>query len=100
MKPNKDRVITVQFNADTGAFMKWNFRPQQSEVKVFAGETALAFFTAKNPTSKPIDGISTYNVLPFEAGQVCIILGSIDDMVLMIFFLFFLVLYQDSMFLL
>ena len=36
----------------------------------FAGETALAFYTAKNPTDKPIDGISTYNVVPFEAGQV------------------------------
>lgn len=26
-------------------------------------------FQAKNPTEKPIDGISTYNVIPFEAGQ-------------------------------
>ena len=70
MKPNKERVITVKFNADTAATMQWNFRPQQSEVKLFAGETALAFYTAKNPTPKPIDGISTYNVVPFEAGQV------------------------------
>lgn len=33
------------------------------------GETALAFYTAKNPTDKPVVGISTYNVVPFEAGQ-------------------------------
>lgn len=33
------------------------------------GETALAFYRAKNPTDKPITGISTYNVVPFEAGQ-------------------------------
>lgn len=33
------------------------------------GETALAFYTACNPTDKPVTGISTYNVLPFEAGQ-------------------------------
>lgn len=33
------------------------------------GETALAFYTAKNPTDKPVTGISTYNVIPFEAGQ-------------------------------
>ena len=33
------------------------------------GETALAFYTATNPTDRPIDGISTYNVVPFEAGQ-------------------------------
>lgn len=33
------------------------------------GETALAFYTAKNPLDKPVTGISTYNVVPFEAGQ-------------------------------
>lgn len=30
------------------------------------GETALAFYTATNPTDKPIVGISTYNVVPYE----------------------------------
>ena len=69
-KAKKDRVLTVKFNADIAATMRWNFRPQQSEVRLYAGETALAFYTAKNPTEKPIDGISTYNVVPFEAGQV------------------------------
>lgn len=69
LKPNKERKITVKFNADTAATMQWNFRPQQSSVTLFPGETALAFYTAKNPTAKPIDGISTYNVIPFEAGQ-------------------------------
>lgn len=38
-------------------------------VQVVPGETALAFYRAKNPTDKPIIGISTYNVVPFEAGQ-------------------------------
>lgn len=33
------------------------------------GETALAFYTARNPLDKPVTGISTYNVVPFEAGQ-------------------------------
>lgn len=36
---------------------------------MFPGETALAFYTAKNPTDVPVVGISTYNVVPFEAGQ-------------------------------
>jgi len=69
MAPNKERVITIRFNADTASSMRWNFRPQQSEVKVLPGETALAFYTARNPTDKPVTGISTYNVIPFEAGQ-------------------------------
>jgi len=48
--------------------MRWNFKPQQYEIKVMPGETALAFYTAKNPTDKAVTGISTYNVVPFEAG--------------------------------
>ncbi|XP_053231122.1 cytochrome c oxidase assembly protein COX11, mitochondrial isoform X1 [Podarcis raffonei] len=69
MVPVKDRIIKVTFNADVHASLQWNFRPQQTEVYVVPGETALAFYKAKNPTDKPIIGISTYNVVPFEAGQ-------------------------------
>lgn len=69
MKPVRDRIIKVTFNADTHASMQWNFRPQQSEIYLVPGETALAFYKARNPTDKPVIGISTYNVVPFEAGQ-------------------------------
>ncbi len=34
MKPVRDRIIKVTFNADTHASMQWNFRPQQSEIYV------------------------------------------------------------------
>lgn len=34
MKRVDNRVITIQFNADTAASMRWNFKPQQYEVKV------------------------------------------------------------------
>ncbi|XP_046639700.1 cytochrome c oxidase assembly protein COX11, mitochondrial-like [Daphnia pulicaria] len=67
--PNRERIIKVRFNADTSSSLTWDFKPQQSELKVALGETALAFYTATNRTSKPIDGVSTYNVVPFEAGQ-------------------------------
>ncbi|KOC64344.1 Cytochrome c oxidase assembly protein COX11, mitochondrial [Habropoda laboriosa] len=69
MIPVKEREIKVKFNADTGAMMQWNFKPQQNCIKVLPGETALAFFTAKNPLDKPITGVSTYNVVPYEAAQ-------------------------------
>jgi cytochrome c oxidase assembly protein subunit 11 len=69
MKVNRNRVIRVRFNADTASSMQWNFKPHQAEIKLLPGETALAFYKAKNPTDKPIIGISTYNVVPFEAGQ-------------------------------
>lgn len=68
MERVKNRVISVKFNADLAASMRWNFKPQQYEIKVAPGETALAFYTAKNPTDTPVIGISTYNVIPFEAG--------------------------------
>uniref|UniRef100_A0A1I8P5T0 Cytochrome c oxidase assembly protein COX11, mitochondrial n=1 Tax=Stomoxys calcitrans TaxID=35570 RepID=A0A1I8P5T0_STOCA len=68
MEKVKDRIIKVRFNADVASSMRWNFRPQQYEIKVAPGETALAFYTAKNPTDHPVIGISTYNVVPFEAG--------------------------------
>ncbi|XP_063228071.1 cytochrome c oxidase assembly protein COX11, mitochondrial [Bacillus rossius redtenbacheri] len=69
MTKRKDRLITVRFNADRSASMRWNFKPMQTEIKVTPGETALAFYTAENPTDLPVIGISTYNVIPFEAGQ-------------------------------
>uniref|UniRef100_A0A8B9VLQ3 Cytochrome c oxidase assembly protein COX11, mitochondrial n=1 Tax=Anas zonorhyncha TaxID=75864 RepID=A0A8B9VLQ3_9AVES len=69
MEAVKERVVKVTFNADVHSSLQWNFRPQQSEIYVVPGETALAFYKAKNPTDKPIIGISTYNVVPFEAGQ-------------------------------
>lgn len=29
-----ERVLKIRFNADIGASMRWNFRPQQYEIKV------------------------------------------------------------------
>ncbi|CAD1472662.1 unnamed protein product, partial [Heterotrigona itama] len=69
MKPVKNKVIKVKFNADIGATMRWNFKPQQNFVRVIPGETALAFYTAKNPLNVPVTGISTYNVVPYEAAE-------------------------------
>ena len=68
MAPIRERQIHVSFNADHHSSMQWNFKPSQREITVVPGETALAFYTAKNPTDKPIVGIATYNVVPFQAG--------------------------------
>ena len=45
METKKDRLLTIKFTADTAATMQWNFRPQQYSIDVYAGETALAFYT-------------------------------------------------------
>lgn len=64
----EDRPITIRFNADVSARMPWRFTPSQSEVVVLPGETALAFYVAKNNSTEPITGIATYNVTPAKAG--------------------------------
>jgi len=68
MEPIRERKINVSFNADHHSSMQWNFKPSQNMLTVVPGETALAFYTAKNPTNEPIVGIATYNVVPFQAG--------------------------------
>ena len=46
--------------------MPWKFIPQQREVRVLPGETALAFFTATNKSEEDIIGIATYSVTPAQ----------------------------------
>lgn len=62
------RQIVVQFNADIADGLPWKFAPTQREVRVKPGQSTLAFFTAENLSSKPITGVSTYNVTPMKAG--------------------------------
>ena len=58
------RRIKVSFSASTSDTLPWSFRPQQREISVLPGETALAFYKAKNKSKEDIIGIATYNVSP------------------------------------
>jgi cytochrome c oxidase assembly protein subunit 11 len=44
--------------------LPWKFTPQQREVRVLPGETALAFYTASNKSESDIIGVATYSVSP------------------------------------
>lgn len=46
--------------------LPWKFTPQQREVRVLPGETALAFYTATNTSDKDIIGVATYSVTPAQ----------------------------------
>lgn len=59
--------IRVSFSSNTSTSMPWKFVPQQREVRVLPGETALAFYKAKNPTDNDIIGMATYSVVPEKA---------------------------------
>eukprot|EP00741_Cyanophora_paradoxa_P008176 tig00000025_g7912.t1 len=60
--------IRIDFNADVSDKLPWSFVPAQKEIKIRPGETALAFYSARNNSDVPITGVATYNVQPQEAG--------------------------------
>ncbi|GKZ17053.1 cytochrome c oxidase assembly protein cox11, mitochondrial [Aspergillus brasiliensis] len=61
------RRLRITFNGSVSDVLPWKFTPQQREVRVLPGETALAFFTATNKGPTDIIGVATYSVTP---GQV------------------------------
>ena len=61
------RRLRVTFNGSVSDVLPWRFTPQQREVRVLPGETALAFYTATNTSAADIIGVATYSVTP---GQV------------------------------
>ncbi|KYN96335.1 putative cytochrome c oxidase assembly protein COX11 [Plasmodium gaboni] len=65
-KDEKNRLIEINFTSQSN--MPWVFEPEQKYIIVKPGETALAFYKAKNLMDKPIIGIALYHVLPEEAG--------------------------------
>jgi len=65
--PVKDaRRIRVTFNASVSDVLPWKFVPQQREVRVLPGETALAFYKATNNSDTDIIGVATYSVTPAQ----------------------------------
>lgn len=68
VKPVTDsRRLRITFNGSVSDVLPWKFTPQQREVRVLPGETALAFYTATNKSPQDIIGVATYSVTP---GQV------------------------------
>lgn len=59
-----ERRLRVSFTAETSGALPWKFVPQQREVWVVPGETALAFYKARNDGDKDITGMATYSVTP------------------------------------
>jgi len=64
-----DRVIKVQFDANTDPALPWRFRPKQREVALKIGEEGLAFYEAENLSDAPVMGQAGFNVSPAKAGR-------------------------------
>lgn len=54
----------MHFQSDASETLPWTFKPLQKDVKVLPGETALAFYRAKNEGTEDLIGIATYNMTP------------------------------------
>lgn len=61
--------VKITFAADTGRDLPWQFKPEQRSVSVIPGQTALAFYNAKNLGHRDIVGMATYNIIPSKAAQ-------------------------------
>ncbi|KAG0646252.1 Cytochrome c oxidase assembly [Hyphodiscus hymeniophilus] len=61
--------IRITFNGSVSDVLPWKFVPQQREVRVLPGETALAFYTATNKSDEDIIGVATYSVTPGQVAQ-------------------------------
>jgi cytochrome c oxidase assembly protein subunit 11 len=60
------RRLRIKFAGSVSDVLPWKFTPQQKEVRVLPGETALAFYTAKNKSPADIIGVATYSVTPAQ----------------------------------
>lgn len=66
---NTDKRIRISFTSEVSQILPWKFTPEQREVYVHPGETALAFYKAKNRSRDDIIGMATYSITPGEAAQ-------------------------------
>ncbi|KAN0077726.1 Cytochrome c oxidase assembly protein CtaG/Cox11 domain containing protein [Elaphomyces granulatus] len=60
------RRLRITFNGSVSDVLPWKFTPQQREVRILPGETALAFYTATNKGPTDIIGVATYSVTPAQ----------------------------------
>ncbi|CAF3818331.1 unnamed protein product [Adineta steineri] len=60
-------LLRIHFSSTPSSLLPWTFEPEQREIFIKPGETALAFYRAKNESNRPIIGIATYNVQPSQA---------------------------------
>ncbi|CAI5759499.1 unnamed protein product [Candida verbasci] len=59
-----NKRIRVSFTCQSSGILPWKFTPLQREVYVVPGETALAFYKAKNLSNEDIIGMATYSITP------------------------------------
>lgn len=64
-----ERKITIRFDANIARGLEWKFKPLQRKLELKIGESALAFYEAKNLTKAKLTGTAAFNVSPVAAGR-------------------------------
>ena len=63
------RMITVRFDSNVSLTLPWRFVPAQPSMEIKVGESALAFFNARNLSAAPVTGSAVFNVTPLKVGK-------------------------------
>lgn len=63
-----DRTMTIRFDANVAANLRWRFTPETPSIKVKVGETRTITYRIENKGDAPATAMATYNVLPELAG--------------------------------
>lgn len=61
---NNDRVVTIQFLAQVGKGLPWEFRPTESRLRVRPGEVHTTLYYARNRAGKAVTGQAVPSVSP------------------------------------
>ena len=64
-----DRIVRIRFDASVNSSLDWQFQPVQREISIKIGESAVAFYRARNLSATRSKGTATYNVTPLKAGK-------------------------------
>ena len=64
-----DRVIRIRFDASVNSGLQWEFQPVQRELSMQIGDSAVAFYRARNVADTPIVGAAAFNVTPLKVGK-------------------------------
>ena len=61
------RWVTVEFTGNSMGGLPWEFRPQQKTLRVHPGQTAVAYYEARNTADEAITGQAVPSVAPNKA---------------------------------
>lgn len=64
-----ERTVRVRFDASINSDLDWEFQPVQREMSMKIGESAVAFYRARNRATTRGTGTAAFNVTPLKVGK-------------------------------